>query len=105
MGTGLRAAPTWESVRVVKAAPRASRQALQTRADFIGSTNNMIMVASTTLCLAAGRFGLAPTVAKRASAGLKLSPVDTDMKSGDPAGFTIVDVLALGTFGHIIGCG
>merc|ERR1712137_283135 len=103
--TGMRAAPSLKTTRVVRAAPRASRQALQTRADFIGSSNNMIMAASTTLCLVAGRFGLAPTVGKRASAGLELAKVETDIMSGDPAGFTIVDVLALGSFGHVIGCG
>ena len=44
------------------------------------------MAASTTLCLVAGRFGLAPTVGKRASAGLKLAKVETDIMSSDPAG-------------------
>ncbi len=42
---------------------------------------------STTLFLTAGRFGLAPTVKKRATAGLQL--VDTDnagLITGDPAG-------------------
>uniref|UniRef100_A0A061R7L1 Photosystem I subunit X n=1 Tax=Tetraselmis sp. GSL018 TaxID=582737 RepID=A0A061R7L1_9CHLO len=103
--TGLRAAPAVKPVRAVKVAPRVSRHALQTRADFIGSSNNLIMTVSTTLCLVAGRFGLAPTAAKRASAGLKLSPVENDMKSGDPSGFTAVDVLALGAVGHVIGAG
>ena len=45
-----------------------------------------IMVASTTLCLVAGRFGLAPTVGKRASAGLKLGKVESDIMSSDPSG-------------------
>ena len=31
------------------------------RAGFIGSETNLIMIASTGLCLAAGRFGLAPS--------------------------------------------
>jgi photosystem I reaction center PsaK len=44
------------------------------------------MVASTAACLAAGRFGLAPTVNKAASAGLKLQQVDSGLKTGDPAG-------------------
>mmetsp|Transcript_22781 Transcript_22781/g.63256 ORF Transcript_22781/g.63256 Transcript_22781/m.63256 type:complete len:125 (-) Transcript_22781:52-426(-) len=103
--TGMRAAPSLKTTRVVRAAPLRSRQTLQTRADFIGSSNNLIMVASTTLCLVAGRFGLAPTTNKAASAGLKLSAVDSDLKSNDPAGFTAVDALALGAFGHIIGAG
>jgi photosystem I subunit 10 len=66
-----------------------------------------IMVASTTLCLAAGRFGLAPTVKRGTNAGLKLSerPQSAGMLSGDPAQFTVVDVLGLGALGHIIGVG
>lgn len=63
------------------------------------------MVASTALCLAAGRFGLAPTTNRRATAGLKLVEVDSGLKTGDPSGFNIVDVLALGSFGHIVGVG
>lgn len=45
-----------------------------------------IMVASTTAFLVAGRFGLAPTVNKRATAGLKLVDDDPGVASGDPAG-------------------
>ncbi len=45
------------------------------------------MVASTTLCLAAGRFGLAPTVKNSASAGLKLSDKGTaGLMTNDPSG-------------------
>jgi photosystem I reaction center PsaK len=45
------------------------------------------MVASTGLCLAAGRFGIAPTVKNGASAGLKLADRGTaGMMTGDPAG-------------------
>lgn len=73
------------------------------RADFIGSPENLSVVVGTTLCLAAGRFGLAPTANRVASAGLKLSNRESGLKSGDPAGFTIVDTLALGAVGHIIG--
>jgi photosystem I subunit X len=88
------------------------------------------VVASTTLALVSGRFGLAPTTTKNANAGLKL--VDTNaagLVSNDPAGtlwarpsvvyvvyvvltvvcllagFTIVDVLAHGTVGHVLGVG
>ena len=39
------------------------------------------------------------------STGLKLEEVTNDMKTGDPAGFTAVDVLALGSFGHAVGIG
>jgi hypothetical protein len=47
------------------------------------------MVASTTACLAASRFGLAPSVKKVASAGLKLSDRPAGavgLMSNDPAG-------------------
>jgi photosystem I subunit X len=65
-----------------------------------------IMILSTTLSLAGGRFGLLPTANRSASASLKLSPNKTaGLYSGDPAGFTAVDVLALGAFGHAIGAG
>eukprot|EP00355_Strombidium_rassoulzadegani_P000664 CAMPEP_0168614084 /NCGR_PEP_ID=MMETSP0449_2-20121227/3788_1 /TAXON_ID=1082188 /ORGANISM="Strombidium rassoulzadegani, Strain ras09" /LENGTH=122 /DNA_ID=CAMNT_0008654745 /DNA_START=75 /DNA_END=443 /DNA_ORIENTATION=- len=103
--TGMRAAPKLSTPRTrVAVVPRA-RRSVQTRADFIGSSNNLIMVASTTLCLVAGRFGLAPTTNRAASAGLKLSEVPSGLKSNDPSGFTAVDVLALGAVGHVIGAG
>ena len=64
------------------------------------------MITSTGLCLLAGRFGLAPsTSAQVLEPGLKLEEVTNDMKTGDPAGFTAVDALALGSFGHAIGIG
>eukprot|EP00210_Caulerpa_lentillifera_P004869 g4647.t1 len=85
--------------------PIRSRSSLQTTAGFIGSTPNLIMVGSTALCLLAGRVGLAPSANKPASAGLNLAKVPSGMQSKDPAGFTGVDVLAHGTFGHIIGAG
>ncbi|KAK9811790.1 hypothetical protein WJX72_010135 [[Myrmecia] bisecta] len=88
--------------------PRMARRTAQvTRCSgFIGSANNLIMVASTTAFLVAGRFGLAPTANRQASAGLKLNTTNASgLKTGDPAGFTAVDVLALGAFGHAIGAG
>lgn len=45
-----------------------------------------IIVASTTLFLAAGRFGLTPSANRLASPGLKLSPNNSGLKTGDPAG-------------------
>ena len=45
-----------------------------------------IMVATTATFLAAGRFGLAPTVNRSTSAGLKFQEVDSGLASGDPAG-------------------
>lgn len=47
-----------------------------------------IVVGSTTAFLAAGRFGLAPSVKKSATAGLKLveDPAAAGLKTGDPAG-------------------
>ncbi|CAL8469584.1 g9125 [Coccomyxa elongata] len=104
--TGLR--PSLRPVQAAKvAAPRLSRRSnLTVRADgFIGSTNNLIIVASTTLFLAAGRFGLTPSANRLASPGLKLSPNNSGLKTGDPAGFTATDVLYLGTIGHVIGIG
>lgn len=44
------------------------------------------MIASTGGCLAAARFGLAPSVKKVASAGLKLSEREVNQVTGDPAG-------------------
>lgn len=64
-----------------------------------------IMVASTTLMLFAGRFGLAPSANRKATAGLKLEARDSGLQTGDPAGFTLADTLACGTVGHIIGVG
>ena len=87
---------------------RARGGAVVTRAEaeFIGSPTNLIMIASTGLCLLAGRFGLAPSTRQQVlEPGLKLEEVTNDMRTGDPAGFTAVDVLALGSFGHAIGIG
>ncbi|KAG5225280.1 Photosystem reaction center psaK, chloroplast precursor [Salix suchowensis] len=75
------------------------------RMDFIGSPTNLIMVTSTTLMLFAGRFGLAPSANRKATAGLKLEVRDSGLQSGDPAGFTLADTLACGSVGHIIGVG
>ena len=58
-----------------------------------------IVVASTTIFLAAGRFGLTPSANRLASPGLKLQGNDSGLKTGDPAGFTATDVLYLGTIG------
>nr|6IGZ_K Chain K, PsaK [Bryopsis corticulans] len=103
--TGLKANTRIPSSRVVQAPVVRSRRSVKVSADFIGSTPNLIMVASTGLCLAAGRFGLAPTVNKFATSGLNLVDKPLGLKTGDPAGFTAVDVLALGSFGHMIGIG
>ena len=59
-----------------------------------------IVVASTTIFLAAGRFGLTPSANRLASPGLKLQGNDSGLKTGDPAGFTATDVLYLGTIGE-----
>lgn len=45
-----------------------------------------IMITSTGLCLAAARFGLAPSAKKVASAGLKLTDRPVDLMTNDPAG-------------------
>ncbi|KAF4398472.1 hypothetical protein G4B88_025451 [Cannabis sativa] len=96
-------------VAAVKAAvqpmKRKGKGALGARCDFIGSPTNLIMVTSTTLMLFAGRFGLAPSANRKATAGLKLETRDSGLQTGDPAGFTLADTLACGTVGHIIGVG
>ncbi|KMZ65098.1 Photosystem I reaction center subunit psaK [Zostera marina] len=73
--------------------------------DFLGSSTNIIMVTTTSLMLFAGRFGLAPSANKKATAGLKLEVRDSGLQTGDPAGFTLADTLACGTVGHIMGVG
>ncbi|KAL6762073.1 photosystem I reaction center subunit psaK, chloroplast precursor [Haematococcus lacustris] len=94
------------SLRLSSGAPKvASRKHTVTcRAEFIGSTTNLIMVASTGLCLAAGRFGLAPTV-KKVAKPLKLVEREVPQTTWDPAGFTATDVLSMGAAGHVIGVG
>ncbi|KAL8129519.1 hypothetical protein V2J09_018674 [Rumex salicifolius] len=82
-----------------------SNQRLGVRCDYIGSSTNLIMVASTTLMLFAGRFGLAPSANRKATAGLRLEVRDSGLQTGDPAGFTLADTLACGSVGHIIGVG
>ncbi|XP_010540609.1 PREDICTED: photosystem I reaction center subunit psaK, chloroplastic [Tarenaya hassleriana] len=84
---------------------RKGNGALGARCDFIGSPTNLIMVTSTSLMLFAGRFGLAPSANRKATAGLKLEGRDSGLQTGDPAGFTLADTLACGTVGHIIGVG
>ncbi|KAI5081626.1 hypothetical protein GOP47_0001369 [Adiantum capillus-veneris] len=79
--------------------------ALGARCDYIGSSTNLIMVASTTAMLFAGRFGLAPSANRKASAGLKLEDRPSGLQTGDPAGFTGTDTLACGAMGHVIGVG
>jgi len=87
----------------------ASRRPLVCRADggYLGSTTNIIMIASTTLFLSAARFGLAPTANRNATAGLKLVEKGNavGLKSNDPDGFTVVDVLTYGAVGHLVGVG
>nr|DAD33934.1 TPA_asm: hypothetical protein HUJ06_012785 [Nelumbo nucifera] len=67
--------------------------------------DGLIMVTSTSLMLFAGRFGLAPSANRKATAGLKLEIRDSGLQTGDPAGFTLADTLACGVVGHIIGVG
>ncbi len=73
--------------------------------DIVASCSEQIIVASTTLMLFAGRFGLAPSANRKALAGLKLVDRDSGLQTGDPAGFTATDTLACGVMGHIIGVG
>jgi photosystem I subunit 10 len=102
--TGVRVAQP-RRVGVKAAAPRRAAFVCAD-AGFIGSPTNVIMVVSTGLVLAAGRFGLAPTSSRLVSApGLKLSERKSGLLSGDPAGYTVSDVLYGGTAGHILGIG
>ncbi|EOA36320.1 hypothetical protein CARUB_v10010631mg [Capsella rubella] len=89
----------------VQSMRRKGTGALGAKCDFIGSSTNLIMVTSTTLMLFAGRFGLAPSANRKATAGLRLEARDSGLQTGDPAGFTLADTLACGTVGHIIGVG
>ncbi|GMH31058.1 hypothetical protein Nepgr_032901 [Nepenthes gracilis] len=106
--TGLRpqhSATPAKSLAAVSPLNRRGSGALGARCGFIGSPTNLIMVASTSLMLFAGRFGLAPSANRKATAGLKLEARDSGLQTGDPAGFTLADTLACGTVGHIIGVG
>ncbi|XP_071715486.1 photosystem I reaction center subunit psaK, chloroplastic-like [Rutidosis leptorrhynchoides] len=108
--TGLKAtSPSLSPLKNMVALPMKpigkGKGALGVRCDFIGSSTNLIMVTSTTLMLFAGRFGLAPSANRKATAGLKLEVRDSGLQTGDPAGFTLADTLACGTVGHIIGVG
>ncbi|KAG0578942.1 hypothetical protein KC19_4G061500 [Ceratodon purpureus] len=83
----------------------AGKGALGARCDYIGSSTNLIMIASTTAMLFAGRFGLAPSANRMSTAGLKLVDRDSGLQTGDPAGFTATDTLACGAMGHVFGVG
>ncbi|GLT67386.1 hypothetical protein SLA2020_397000 [Shorea laevis] len=106
--TGLRSqlspAPI-RSLAIVQLLRNKSKGALGVRCSFICSPTNLIMVTTTSLMLFAGRFGLAPSANRKATAGLKLEVRDSGLQTGDPAGFTLTDTLACGTVGHIIGVG
>ncbi|EXC25618.1 Photosystem I reaction center subunit psaK [Morus notabilis] len=103
---GLRPQFSAAPVRTLAAVqPMRRKGALGARCDYIGSPTNLIMVTSTTLMLFAGRFGLAPSANRKATAGLKLEIRDSGLQTGDPAGFTLADTLACGAVGHIIGVG
>uniref|UniRef100_UPI003467EE94 Photosystem I reaction center subunit psaK n=1 Tax=Fittonia albivenis TaxID=141305 RepID=UPI003467EE94 len=94
-----------KSLVAVRPLRRRGQGALGARCDYFGSPTNLIMVTSTTLLLFAGRFGLAPSANRKATAGLKLEVRDAGLQTGDPAGFTLADTLACGAVGHIIGVG
>ncbi|CAL9041284.1 photosystem I reaction center subunit psaK, chloroplastic-like [Musa acuminata AAA Group] len=100
--SGLKVQPSMVALPQLR---QRGRGALGARCDFIGSSTNIIMVVSTSLMLFAGRFGLAPSANRKATAGLKLEARDSGLQTGDPAGFTLADTLACGTVGHIIGVG
>ncbi|XP_030512701.1 photosystem I reaction center subunit psaK, chloroplastic [Rhodamnia argentea] len=99
------AAPVQSLAAVAQPMKRKGTGALGARCDYIGSPTNLIMVTTTSLMLFAGRFGLAPSANRKATAGLKLEARDSGLQTGDPAGFTLADTLACGSVGHIIGVG
>ncbi|CAN1193353.1 Photosystem I reaction center subunit psaK, chloroplastic [Linum perenne] len=70
---------------------RSSREELSVRMDFIGSSTNVIMVTLTSLMLFTGRFRLAPSANRKATAWLKLEGRDLGLQTGDTAGFTLAD--------------
>merc|ERR1711920_440241 len=109
VAVSMRSSMSVKGARRTCGAKRAGRGgAMFARADagFIGSPTNLVMITTTSLALLAGRFGLAPSVSRQVlEPGLKLEDVSTGMKTGDPAGFTAVDTLALGSFGHAVGIG
>ena len=97
---------TYSSPRSMATLPALRRRRSQgIRCDYIGSSTNLIMVTTTTLMLFAGRFGLAPSANRKATAGLKLEARESGLQTGDPAGFTLADTLACGAVGHIMGVG
>jgi len=103
---GLKATTSFAKPLPSLAMPKvAGKGALGARCDYIGSSTNLIMIASTTLLLFAGRFGLAPSANRKSTAGLKLVDRDSGLQTGDPAGFTATDTLAFGALGHVIGVG
>ncbi|TVU41165.1 hypothetical protein EJB05_14664 [Eragrostis curvula] len=108
---GLRGYASPRSVVAVPSMRVGRKRSQGIRCDYIGSATNQlsftsqIMVVTTTLMLVAGRFGLAPSANRKATAGLKLEARDSGLQTGDPAGFTLADTLACGAVGHILGVG
>eukprot|EP00245_Coleochaete_scutata_P012044 TRINITY_DN4587_c0_g1_i1.p1 TRINITY_DN4587_c0_g1~~TRINITY_DN4587_c0_g1_i1.p1 ORF type:complete len:141 (+),score=31.71 TRINITY_DN4587_c0_g1_i1:151-573(+) len=100
MATPLRKVKSQALVAVTKPAP-----SLGARCDYIGSTTNLVFVASVSAFLFAGRFGLAPSANRTATAGSKLVDRPSALQTGDPAGFTATDTLAFGALGHIAAAG
>eukprot|EP00793_Prasinoderma_coloniale_P000470 PRCOL_00005455-RA len=82
------------------------------KGEYIGSAVNIIMCNSIAWPMFAGRYGLAPTE-RRTSGPIagegSLAYTDQGGESigfgVDPAGFTIVDVIALASLGHVLGAG
>merc|ERR1711985_43000 len=74
---------------------------------FIGSPTNVAVCTATATMLFAVRYGYAPGTARNAKLekGLNLVDSGSDMLTGDPMGMTFVDVLAAGSFGHVLAAG
>ena len=75
----------------------------------LGSDVNYCVMFNTAAILFAGRFGLAPTVKKNYNGAKSFKEMNEAAKPAvgtrDPAGFTAVDVLALGSLAHIVSAG
>eukprot|EP00270_Netrium_digitus_P002219 TRINITY_DN124_c0_g1_i1.p2 TRINITY_DN124_c0_g1~~TRINITY_DN124_c0_g1_i1.p2 ORF type:complete len:135 (-),score=22.57 TRINITY_DN124_c0_g1_i1:339-743(-) len=102
---GLRVSSAKSQPALMVAKTSRGSGSLGARCDYIGSSTNLIVVGTTTLFLVAARFGLAPSANRKSSAGLKLSERPTGLETGDPAGFTATDVLAMGAAGHGVAVG
>lgn len=84
---------------------RGDRRSVQVQASFIGCPTNILMLAIVGGTMAAGRFGLIAGTRYRMNDKLEMVRNDPGIATGDPDGYNWVDVMAHGSFGHILGVG